>query len=143
MESQPRPPKPRMAFIRPFTVRVVNPLSRTVAGHLPLFGIVRHRGRRSGRLYRAPVNVFRDGDDYVIALTYSSRVDWVRNVLAAGGCELETGGRVVRLTDPELFVDRTRGLMPFPVRQFLSLVNVTEFLRLRPVAEHADGALRD
>ena len=129
-----------MAFIRPFTVAVVNPLTRRVAGHLPMFGIVRHRGRRSGQAYRAPVNVFRDGDEYVVALTYSSQVDWVRNVLAAGGCELETGGRVVRLTDPELFVDRTRRLMPFPVRQFLGLVNVTEFLRLRPAE---DGAAHD
>jgi deazaflavin-dependent oxidoreductase (nitroreductase family) len=124
-----------MAFIRPFTVAVVNPVSRLVAGHLPLFGVVRHRGRRSGRLYRAPVNVFRDGNDYVVALTYSSQVDWVRNVLAAGGCELETGGRVVRLTDPELFVDRQRRLMPFPVRQFLALVNVTEFMRLHPAPD--------
>jgi deazaflavin-dependent oxidoreductase (nitroreductase family) len=123
-----------MAFIRPFTVAVVNPVSRLVAGHLPMFGIVRHKGRRSGRQYRAPVNVFRDGDDYLVALTYSSQVDWVQNVLAAGACELETGGRVVRLTDPELFVDRERRLMPFPVRLFLGLVNVTEFMRLRPVA---------
>jgi deazaflavin-dependent oxidoreductase (nitroreductase family) len=121
-----------MAFIRPFTVAVVNPVSRLVAGRLPLFGVVHHRGRRSGREYRAPVNIFRDGQDYVIALTYSSRVDWVRNVMAAGGCELETGGRLVRLADPKLFVDPSRHLMPFPVRQFLGLVNVTEFMRLRP-----------
>jgi len=130
-----------MAFIRPITVAVVNPLTRLFAGHVPMFGIVRCRGRRSGRLFRAPVNVFRDGDDYLVALTYSSQADWVRNVLAAGGCELETGGRVIRLTDPELFVDRTRRLMPFPVRMFLGLVNVTEFLRLRPMvtasARHA------
>jgi deazaflavin-dependent oxidoreductase (nitroreductase family) len=121
-----------MAFIRPFTTYVFNPFSRLVAGHLPLFGIVRHRGRRSGQLYRAPVNVFRDGQDYVIALTYSSQVNWVRNVLAAGECELETGGRVVRLTDPELFVDPSRRLTPFVVRIFLGLMNVTEFMRLRP-----------
>jgi deazaflavin-dependent oxidoreductase (nitroreductase family) len=126
-----------MAFIRPFTVAVVNPLTRLFAGHVPMFGIVRHRGRRTGRMFRAPVNVFRDGDDYVVALTYSSRVDWVKNVLAAGGCELETGGRVVQLTDPELFVDGTRRLMPFPVRMFLGMVNVTEFMRLRPVAGSA------
>jgi deazaflavin-dependent oxidoreductase (nitroreductase family) len=122
-----------MAFIRPFTVAVVNPVSRLLAGHLPLFGVVHHRGRRTGTAYRAPVNVFRDGDDYIVALTYSSQVDWVRNVLAAGHCELETGGRVVRLTDPVLFIDPRRRLMPFPVRQFLALVNVTEFMRLRPV----------
>jgi deazaflavin-dependent oxidoreductase (nitroreductase family) len=126
-----------MAFIRPFTVAVVNPLTRLFAGHVPMFGIVRHRGRLTGRMFRAPVNVFRDGDDYVVALTYSSRVDWVKNVLAAGGCELETGGRVVQLTNPELFVDGTRRLMPFPVRMFLGMVNVTEFMRLRPVAGSA------
>ena len=79
----------------------------------------RHRGRRSAASTGAGER-FRDGDDYLVALTYSSQVDWVRNVLGAGGCELETGGRVVRLTDPELFVDRERRLMPFPVRQFLA-----------------------
>lgn len=124
-----------MAFIRPFTTYIFNPFSRLFVGHLPLFGIIRHRGRRSGQLYRAPVNVFRDGADYIVALTYSSEVQWVQNVLAAGGCELETGGRVVRLTDPELFVDRQRRLMPFPVRQFLALMNVTEFMRLHPAPE--------
>ena len=128
-----------MAFIRPFTVAVVNPVSRLVAGRLPLFGVIHHVGRRSGRPYRAPVNVFRDGSDYLVALTYSSQVDWVRNVLAAGGCELETQGRRVRLTDPEVFVDRQRRLMPFPVRQFLALVNVSEFMRLRPIADGAGG----
>ena len=124
-----------MAFIRPFTTYVFNPFSRLFVGHLPLFGIIRHRGRRSGQLYRAPVNVFRDGADYIVALTYSSEVQWVQNVMAAGGCELETRGKVVRLTHPELFVDRRQSLMPFPFRQFLALMNVTEFLRLRPVNE--------
>jgi deazaflavin-dependent oxidoreductase (nitroreductase family) len=129
-----------MAFIRPFTTYIFNPFSRLFAGHLPMFGIIRHRGRKSGQLYRAPVNVFRDGDDYIVALTYSSQVQWVQNVLAAGGCELETGGRLVRLTDPELFVDPQRRLMPFPVRQFLALMNVTEFMRLHPAPDTAAGA---
>ena len=98
----------------------------------------------AGREYRAPVNVFRDGDDYLVALTYSSQVNWVQNVLAAGECDLETEGRVIRLTDPQLFVDRERRLMPFPVRQFLGLVNVTEFLRLRPAADGVPhGATHD
>lgn len=129
-----------MAFIRPFTTYVFNPFSRLFVGHLPLFGIIRHRGRRSGQLYRAPVNVFRDGADYIVALTYSSQVQWVQNVLAAGGCELEVRGRVVQLTDPELFVDPRQRLMPIFFRQFLALMNVTEFLRLRPVADPADRA---
>jgi deazaflavin-dependent oxidoreductase (nitroreductase family) len=121
-----------MRFLRPFTTRVLNPLTRLVAGRLPGFAIVIHLGRKSGTVYRAPVNVFRHGDEYVFALTYGSDVNWVRNVLAAGGCEIEVGGRRVRLTDPRIVVDPGRRLMPFPVRQFLGFMRVSEFLIMRP-----------
>jgi hypothetical protein len=77
---------------------------------------------------------FRDGDDYVFALTYGSGVPWVRNVLAAGRCELETGGRIVDLAEPRVVVDPGRRLMPRPVRAPLALMRVTEFLRMTPVA---------
>lgn len=40
-------------------------------------------------------------------------------------------GRDVRLTDPELIVDPDRRLVPQPVRAFLGLLRVTEFLRMR------------
>jgi hypothetical protein len=78
------------------------------------------------------MNVFRDGDAYVMALTYGRDVAWVRNVLAANGCTLETRGRAVELRDPELVHDPSRRLMPIPVRWFLGLVRVTDFLRLTP-----------
>ena len=125
-------PPPRTRFLRPFTTRVINPLTRLVAGRLPGFAIVVHVGRKSGSVYRAPVNVFRSAPDFVVALTYGSDVNWVRNVLAAGGCALEANGRQVRLTDPRIVVDPSRTLMPFPVRQFLGLMRVSEFLLLRP-----------
>jgi deazaflavin-dependent oxidoreductase (nitroreductase family) len=126
-----------MRFMRPFTTTVINPLTRRVAGWLPGFGIVTCRGRKSGKIYRAPMNVFRVGDEYVFALTYGSDVQWVRNVVAAGGCDLTAMGRTVRLTDPRVFLDPQRRLMPFPVRWFLGLVRVTEFMRMRPVAKAA------
>jgi deazaflavin-dependent oxidoreductase (nitroreductase family) len=122
----------RLAFMRPFTTRVVNPISRRFAGHLPWFGIVVVRGRRTGIVRRVPMNVFRSGVDYVFALTYGADVDWVRNVLAANGCELETRGRTVALGAPVVLHDPGRRLMPLPVRFFLGLLGVTEFLRLRP-----------
>ena len=75
----------------------LNRVTRRIAPWLPGFGVVVHRGRRSGRRYRTPVNVFPTQDGYRFALTYGPDTDWVRNVLAAGGCELETRGRVVRL----------------------------------------------
>jgi deazaflavin-dependent oxidoreductase (nitroreductase family) len=122
---------PALNFMRPFTTRVINPVTRRFAGHLPGFAILVYSGRRSGRVYRTPMNVFRHGDDYVFALTYGSDVQWVRNVMAAGGCELEVRGKTVRLTGPQLFIDPTQRLMPLPVRFFLRLMRVTEFLSMR------------
>ena len=121
----------RLAFLRPITTRLVNPLTRRVAGHLPWFGIVVVPGRRSGKIRRVPMNVFRRGDDYVMALTYGRDVDWVKNVLAAGGCSLETRGRMVDLRDPELIRDPSRRLVPRLVGVFLALLGVNDFLRLR------------
>jgi deazaflavin-dependent oxidoreductase (nitroreductase family) len=123
--------KTRMSFLRPFTTRLVNPISRRFAGWLPGFGLLTYTGRKSGRRYRTPLNVFRRGSFYVFALTYGSEVNWVRNVLAAGGCELRIRGRNVRLVEPELLVDPAGRLMPLPVRLFLRLNRVTEYLRMR------------
>jgi deazaflavin-dependent oxidoreductase (nitroreductase family) len=120
-----------LSFLRPYTTRFFNPVSRRFAGHLPGFAILVYVGRRSGRTYRTPINVFRHGDDYVFALTYGSDVQWVKNVVATGGCELETMGRTIRLTDPRLFVNPKQRLMPFPVRLFLRLMKVSEFLSMR------------
>jgi deazaflavin-dependent oxidoreductase (nitroreductase family) len=120
-----------LSSLRPYTTRFFNPISRRFAGHLPGFAILVYVGRRSGRTYRTPINVFRHGDEYIFALTYGSDVQWVKNILAAGSCELVTMGRTVRLTDPRLFVDPKRRLMPLPVRLFLRLMRVTEFLSMR------------
>jgi deazaflavin-dependent oxidoreductase (nitroreductase family) len=109
----------------------VNSLTRRFAGWLPGFGILEYRGRTSGRTYRTPINPFRRGDVYVFALTYGSDVDWVKNVIAAGGCTLRTRGRPVHLVQPEVFVDPSRRLMPRVVRTVLGLGRVTEFLRMR------------
>jgi len=125
------PPKPRIAAIRPFTTRVVNPVTRRIAGRLPGFAILEVRGRRTGRLHRVPINVFHHGDQVVFALTYSSDVDWVRNVLAAGECWMVTRGRRVPLVEPELIVDPRQRLVPGPVRLGLRAMRVTEFLRMR------------
>lgn len=106
--------------------RVTTPLAR----RLPGFGVVIHRGRRSGRTYRTPVNVFPREGGYVVALTYGRSTDWLRNVLAQGGCELETRGHVVRLIDPRVFHDETRRRVNPLVRPILRLIRVEDFVAL-------------
>lgn len=130
-----KPPRPPLAVIRPFTTHVFNPISRRFVRWLPGFGILGYRGRKSGKAYRTPMNAFRHGGDWIFALTYGSDVQWVKNVLAAGEATLEIRLRKIRLVDPEVFVDRNRRLMPFPVRQILRLMRVTEFIRMRDASE--------
>jgi deazaflavin-dependent oxidoreductase (nitroreductase family) len=113
-----------------FNRHVTNRVLGGVATRLPGFGVVLHVGRRSGRPYRTPVNVFRTPGGYVLALVYGSGAEWVKNVLAAGGCEVVTRGRTVRLTSPRLFRDDGRVRMPAPVRAVLGLARVSEFLEL-------------
>jgi deazaflavin-dependent oxidoreductase (nitroreductase family) len=114
-----------------FNKHVTNHVTSHVAGWMPGFAIVRHVGRRSGRSYRTPVNVFRDGERYVFALTYGADTDWVRNVLAAGGCEIETRRRRVALRGPQRFTDPRRSKIPIPARWILRILRVDEFLTLR------------
>ena len=123
-------PRRLAKFNRVVTNRVLGPLAR----YLPGFAIVSHVGRRSRRTYRTPVNLFGRGDDYVIALTYGADSQWVRNVLAAGGADIETRRRLLHLVDPEVVHDPARSLVPKPIRVPLRLANVDEFMLLKRAA---------
>ena len=109
----------------------LNKVTRHVAPWMPGLGLVVHRGRRSGTEYQTPVNVFPTGGGFVIALTYGPDTDWVKNVLAAGGCELRTRGRVVHLIEPCLFHDETRHHIRPLERQVLAVMGVADFLSLK------------
>jgi deazaflavin-dependent oxidoreductase (nitroreductase family) len=120
-------PRRLAKFNRVVTNRVLGPLAR----YLPGFAVVSHVGRRSGRTYRTPVNLFRRGDGYVIALMYGADSQWVRNVLAAGGADIETCGRRLHLVAPQIMRDPARSLVPKPVRFPMALANVDEFMLLK------------
>jgi deazaflavin-dependent oxidoreductase (nitroreductase family) len=120
-------PKRLARFNLLVTNRVLGPLARRAPG----FAIVSHVGRRSGRAYRTPVNLFRSGDRYVIALTYGADSQWVRNVLAAGWTDVEIRGKRIHLTDPEIVHDPSASLVPSPIRPMLRALKVSDFMLLR------------
>jgi F420H(2)-dependent quinone reductase len=80
----------RKRSVAAFHRATTNRIASRFAAQLPGFAIVTNVGRKSGRPYRTPVNVFRQPGGFLIALTYGRDSGWVRNVLAAGGCQLET-----------------------------------------------------
>jgi len=67
--------------------RATNRLALTLAGKRwnPLFSIVRHIGRRSGRTYETPVAARRVDGGFVVALAFGSDAQWHRNLIAAAG----------------------------------------------------------
>ncbi|GAA4474640.1 nitroreductase family deazaflavin-dependent oxidoreductase [Rhodococcus olei] len=120
-------PRRLARFNRVVTNRVV----LLLAGWVPGIAIVLHRGRRSGRLYRTPVNVFRYGDGYRFALTYGPDSDWVRNVLAAGRVDVTTRGHLVSLTEPRRGSDPEARWAPWPARSVLRRIRASEYLQCR------------
>ena len=114
------------AFHRAFTNRIMSPL----AARLPGFGIITNVGRKTGRCYRTPVNVFRVPDGFLIALTYGRESGWVENVLAAHGCELETRGVLYQLVAPVVVNDSSGRRFPFVVRTILTLIDASDYLQL-------------
>jgi len=129
------PGRTRVWGLRPVVNRYLNRLTTPLARRLPGFAILTHRGRKSGRAYSTPVNVFRRGDDYFFFLTYGSDSQWVKNVLASGSCSIETRGRIVELAEPELVTDPELRPAPPPVR-FIEqrIAGVTQYLRMRAAA---------
>lgn len=119
-------PKSVATFNRTVTNRITGPF----ANRLPGFGVVVHVGRKSGKHYRTPVNAFARPDGFVVALTYGADSDWVKNVLAAGGCEIESRGHVHRLTAPVVIHDEQQQEVPGAVRPILRALGVDDFLRL-------------
>ena len=112
----------------------LNRLTVRIAPWAPGFGVVHHVGRRTGRPFRTPVNLFRDGDRYVVAVTYGTESDWVRNVIAANGCDIETRRRLVALTAPRVVHDESRRVLPLVPRTVVRLIGVADFLVLDPVS---------
>jgi deazaflavin-dependent oxidoreductase (nitroreductase family) len=88
--------------IRVFNKYVTNRVLRGLAARgIGPFAILGHVGRRSGKRYETTIMVWPAGDGFVIALTYGPRVDWLRNLLAAGGGTVYWHDTLYRVSKPE------------------------------------------
>jgi deazaflavin-dependent oxidoreductase (nitroreductase family) len=120
----------RKRWVAAFNLAITNRVTSRFAARLPGFGILTHVGRKSGKLYRTPVNVFRATEGFLIALTYGRESEWVRNVLAAGECELETRHVLYQLSAPTIVRDPTRRRFPLFVRIVLRFIGANDFMQL-------------
>ncbi len=118
--------------IRTFNKHVTNPLlGRFARSKRGPFAIVRHVGRRSGKRYETPIFAFPVAGGFLVALTYGREVDWYRNVIAAGRCDLTWHRHeyaIVRLEPLEL--PEARPLLPQPFRTVFKLLRAMPFVRM-------------
>src|SRR5918912_1981399 len=98
--------------------RLFNPLTMLLAGTriFPLYGVMQHRGRRSGRLFRTPVVVKATRDGFIVPMPWGESTDWYRNVRAAGECTIRWKGRDYAMLRPEV-LDTATAAAAFDPRQ--------------------------
>ncbi len=112
--------------------QTLNPLTRRI-GHSSFgpISLVRHVGRRSGKVYETPIIASPVKDGFVIELTYGHDVDWYKNVVAAGGGTIIRHGKEYAINRIEP-LDPATGLAAFPLpqRTLLRLLRRKDFEKL-------------
>src|SRR6266851_6722713 len=97
--------------------RLINPLVMLLAGTplLPLYGVIKHKGRRSGKEFRTPVVVRRTSDGFIVPMPWGESTDWYRNVRAAGECVIRWKGRDYPVAQPEVIDSTTAAVFFSPM----------------------------
>ncbi len=105
------------------------------------FSLVRHVGRTSGRTYETPVILARVPQGFVAELTYGTGVNWYRNIVAAGGCVVVSGGTEYRV-DRIGPCDAATGIRAYgnPAALVLRLLRRHEFRLLHVGVAKREGA---
>ncbi len=115
--------------------RLFNPVVLLLAGTrlLPLYGVIEHRGRRSGKVFHTPVVVRPTNDGFIVPMPWGEGTDWYRNVRAAGECVIRWKGRDYQLIDPQV-IDQAAMVGPgFSAlqRTMMARLGIAQALRLR------------
>ncbi len=106
-------------------------LSRLAGVSQTPFALVRHMGRKSGKAYETPIIVQPAENAFVIALTYGPDVDWYRNVLAAGHCEILWHKQPYQITAIEpMETQAGRDAFFSPARTILKLTGTDHFVQM-------------
>ena len=125
----------------PRATRVFNRLVLPLAGTrlLPLYGVIEHYGRRTGKAFRTPVVVRPIEDGFVVPMPWGERTDWYRNVRAAGGCVIRWKGRDYPMVQPELIDAAAGAAFGAFQRVMMTRLGITRCLRLRHASQYEMG----
>src|SRR5207248_4552165 len=113
---------------------ILNRFVTRIAGkrYVPLYVLLRHRGRRSGREYATPVVGMRVPGGFAIPMAFGEGADWYRNIVAGGGATIRQHGTEHHLVDPAA-IDPDSAASPFPQwqRPVFRALGIRRFLFLK------------
>jgi deazaflavin-dependent oxidoreductase (nitroreductase family) len=130
--------------VRRLLVRLAHltgPIALRIAGSglIPVWGVLHHTGRKSGKAYATPLAILDTPDGLVLPLPFGERTDWCRNVRASGGGILHWRGADHRVVQPEV-IDAAIATpaLNAVLRRFVRVLGIKRFLRVRrAVVTHA------
>ncbi len=113
--------------------RIFNPLEIR-RGKRP---VLTHVGRRSGNLYKTPLDAHSVENGYVFIVNYGVGCDWVQNILAAGKAGLTIGDQTYDLERPRLISNEeaARSLPPGTKRP-PAFLGIDDYLRMNLVTSN-------
>lgn len=113
--------------------RSTAPLSRPLAGRslFPLWGVVHHRGRRSGRAYATPVVIRATPDGFVVPMPWGDRTQWFHNLVEAGGGTVRWSGRDHAVMDLGIVgLDKAASAFHPAQRRIMRAAGITQVVRM-------------
>ncbi len=134
----PQTQTPRMGGLLLRAARATAGLMLPFAGRRwnPIFSVVRHTGRRSGRTFETPVAARRTEDGFVLALAFGIGVQWYQNLVAAGGGVIRWRGVEYAVGAPEAIgVDEALATFNAVQRAGLRAADIDGYIRVPDVPE--------
>jgi deazaflavin-dependent oxidoreductase (nitroreductase family) len=114
--------RPRRSLPARWLARTIEPIARPLAGTrwFPLWAILYHTGRTSGRAYATPIVARRTPDGFMIPLPFGDATQWARNLFAAGGGSLQFAGRRYAIAEPRVVDRETAAIHLSPPLRFVA-----------------------
>ena len=137
--------RPVVNAVRTFNKHVFNPTMMRLAGRRHWYAsAIRHKGRRSRKEYATPVMAEPIEEGFIVPLPYGTKVDWLKNVLAARGATIEAKGESHTVVEPEV-IDAVTAfpLLPPRLRRTWGLFGIERYLKVKRLSESslAEAAL--
>ena len=120
--------------IRRLAIRIA-PLARPLAGSrwFPLWGMLGHTGRRSGRVYETPIVALARPGGFLIPLPFGpTTTQWAQNLLASGTGTMRHRGRTVAIDAPEVIpLEVADADLPAVIRFASRRFGIRQYVRVR------------